>query len=424
MGRFGNPWLLVTAALGTSFAHSPADASEQAPPTLSERIAGSMWGLFIGDALAMPVHWYYGGPKQIKRDFGDAIRGYERSHHPFPESIMQLSNTGGAGRGSNEGDIVGRVILHGKRQYWARGGHYHYHYGMAPGDSTLEARLVQVVMRSIARGSGTFDPSRLRDDYVEFMTTPGTHNDSYASTCHRMFFKNRDDGFSPEQWPDNDGHNVDSMDGLVMPLPAILAAFARGGSEDCDGDVCPADGRRWRSGADAMVEAAEEGSRCAAVTRRSAALGQYISALARLLQEVLSGASVRDAVDLVAKEYYGEAADIGSEVRRRGGQDPMVACYIGGAFPALLHFLWKYEPEGIEAALLASANAGGENVHRGAVLGSVLGAAVGVNALPHGLLAGLVHAGEIASDVESFLKSLNLTAAGPSAADVRGWRQT
>jgi ADP-ribosylglycohydrolase len=24
-----------------------------------ERAAASLWGIFIGDALAMPVHWYY-----------------------------------------------------------------------------------------------------------------------------------------------------------------------------------------------------------------------------------------------------------------------------------------------------------------------------------------------------------------------------
>jgi hypothetical protein len=29
-------------------------------------------------------------------------------------SILNLSNTGGGGRGSDEGDIVGTVILHGK----------------------------------------------------------------------------------------------------------------------------------------------------------------------------------------------------------------------------------------------------------------------------------------------------------------------
>ncbi|CAJ1349687.1 unnamed protein product, partial [Effrenium voratum] len=72
----------------------------------AERAAGALWGLFVGDALAMPVHWYYGGSQQIRQDFGGLLSGYERSVHPFPDSIMQLSNTGGGGRGGDEGDVV------------------------------------------------------------------------------------------------------------------------------------------------------------------------------------------------------------------------------------------------------------------------------------------------------------------------------
>lgn len=31
---------------------------------------------------------------------------------------MQLSNTGGAGRGSQTGNIIGDVINHGKKKFW------------------------------------------------------------------------------------------------------------------------------------------------------------------------------------------------------------------------------------------------------------------------------------------------------------------
>jgi hypothetical protein len=50
---------------------------------------------------------------------------------------MNLSNTGGAGRGSDKGSIVGDVILHGKKKYWSSGGSYHYHHGMQKGMNTL-----------------------------------------------------------------------------------------------------------------------------------------------------------------------------------------------------------------------------------------------------------------------------------------------
>ena len=56
------------------------------------------------------------------------------------------------------------------------------------------------------------------------------------------------------------------------------------------------------------------------------------------------------------------------------GSDPMVACYIDSSFPALLHFAYRYADAGPRVALLANANAGGENVARGSVLGALFGA--------------------------------------------------
>lgn len=84
-------------------------------------------------------------------------------------------------------------------------------------------------------------------------------------------------------------------------------------------------------------------------------------------------------------------------------RDPVVACYIGHSFFALLHFAAKYGDLGVEEALLASTNAGGENVHRGCVLGALVGAAYGYRGIPSHLLDGLVAKGAIRRDIEKFL---------------------
>jgi ADP-ribosyl-[dinitrogen reductase] hydrolase len=34
-----------------------------------DRVKGALIGSVVGDALSMPVHWYY-DPKAIKKDFG------------------------------------------------------------------------------------------------------------------------------------------------------------------------------------------------------------------------------------------------------------------------------------------------------------------------------------------------------------------
>ena len=59
----------------------------------------------------------------------------------------------------------------------------------------------------------------------------------------------------------------------------------------------------------------------------------------------------------------------------------MVACYIDQSFPALLFMVYKYA-HSVEDAILANANAGGENVARGSVLGALLGAAHGIQKFP------------------------------------------
>lgn len=54
------------------------------------------------------------------------------------------------------------------------------------------------------------------------MTTKGSHNDTYASTAHRMFFANWVKKVDPKACPDNDGHNVDAIDALTLAIPVIL----------------------------------------------------------------------------------------------------------------------------------------------------------------------------------------------------------
>ena len=60
--------------------------------SLSEKKKAAMFGLFVGDAVAMPVHWMY-NLHQLREDYGE-IRGYTKPKDSFYGSIMNLSNTG------------------------------------------------------------------------------------------------------------------------------------------------------------------------------------------------------------------------------------------------------------------------------------------------------------------------------------------
>lgn len=57
----------------------------------------------------------------------------------------------------------------------------------------------------------------------------------------------------------------------------------------------------------------------------------------------------------------------------------------------------------MEEALLASTNAGGENVARGATLGALFGAAEGMAGIPKHLIDGLHDRADIETSIEAFL---------------------
>jgi ADP-ribosyl-[dinitrogen reductase] hydrolase len=347
-------------------------------------------GLYVFDAVASPAHWFY--DRNALRSTYGKIEGYVKPTEKMRGSIMSLSNTGGAGRGSDEGNIVGDVILHDKKKYWGRGADFHYHVTLSAGENTLEGSLVRVLVRTLASSSNNANISQdlntFRSNYVDFMTTPGTHNDSYASTCHRMFFANKMKGLKLEDCPDNDNHNVDSMDALTLTIPVILKQFAN--ANNTDEDICHS--------ALSTIK----------ITRNvSHEFERYCNAFTTLLLNVLRGDDLRDSVKIAANLTFQNGGNIIENIVKRGDDDPMVACYIDSGFPAMLFMLYKYADNDMATVALANANAGGENVARGSCLGAVLGARSGAKGICSGWTEeGLVHKDEINAEIDAFVSNL------------------
>ena len=78
------------------------------------------------------------------------------------------------------------------------------------------------------------------------------------------------------------------------------------------------------------------------------------------------------------------------------------ACYIDQSFPAVLYLTARYEHD-FEAAMVANTNVGGDNCHRGAVLGALMGAAYGLPAIPERWIRGLRCHDEIEREIDSFV---------------------
>ncbi len=343
-------------------------------PTRTERMRGALLGMFIGDALAMPVHWYY-NTAALDRDY-PKLDGYLAPRRLHPDSLLAKSNTGGHGRGGSSGDIVGGVILKGRKHFWSQP-QLHYHQGMAAGENTLNLRCVRLLLQSIA-SCGGYQADDWLARYIAFMTTRDSHNDTYAESFHRDFFARWASGKPPRECAGEQGHNTASIGGLVFVLPMVLACGAE---------------------SPAVLEQLR-------LTHRSDRLEVYARGVAGLFEQLCAGADVRSAVARVAGPGIVASAERAAaeklDDRSFVGGKVSSACYVDGAVPAVLYLLARYQRDA-RSALLANARCGGDNCHRGAVLGALLGALVGVQGLPQDLLTGLADHDSLRQEIDAFV---------------------
>jgi ADP-ribosyl-[dinitrogen reductase] hydrolase len=374
----------ASLAMGSGADHRPATVPTRVV------IESALWAFMAGDALSSPTHWFYGGLPQIRQHYGSrGIVGYTRPVLELPGSILNKSNLAGGGRTTPadklHDPIIGRVINHGKQEYWDPARNIHYHATLQAGEPTLEAQLARVLMASMVANGGRFQADHFRDSYVRFMTTPGSHNDTYASTCHRMFFANLYyRKLPPTDCPDNDRHNVDTIDGLVLPTIAALAVAGRASGT--------------------LDEARRDAAATAAVTRRSEILNTYAAAWGQLVYRVVR--------DRVAPTVAVEEMRRELRLTKTSTNNLMTACYLDSAVPSLLSMIADFDNDSattstkadqtafVWRALLRNANVGGENVHRGSCLGAILGAVV--CEVGDELKTGLYPHDAIAADVRAF----------------------
>ena len=361
------------------------DSTDQSGPlgslnSLGQRRAqAGLRNLFVADALAMPVHWYY-NPMDIERQFPGGISQFEAAPEFHPSSIMSLHSTsqGGrssAARGNRHGKprkIVGEVILKGREKFWGVA-NTHYHHGMQACSNTLNAHCTRALLRTLAARQGNYDRDAFLDAYIKLMTAdPALHPDTYAESYHRGFFANLEAGSAPHRCAAVT-HDTPSIGGLVSIAAIYLAGRLAGQSVDTLQQQCV--DHLYLTHPDEVL----------------AGVCVHYTALLEALLTRDDSTSVRELLvttsRLSANFRVAELAAKAKDDREVIGGLFSSACYIDGAWPGLLYLAYKYVDQP-EVALLANANLGGDNCHRGAVLGILLGVAnaVSVDTLYNALL--------------------------------------
>lgn len=376
--REGMPLPLWTEGV-TGAAAATAGILACLPPAAAglaaDRIRGALWGALCADALGMPAQWYYGGMFQIAKDYKGLIKKYVQPVEFLEHSFMIGSAT----------PAIGRVINHGKARYWeladaskspTRG--WHHHFGLKAGENTLEGHMLRLHMRAVAAAGGNApDPAKLRDEYIRFMTAKGSHNDVWACVYHRVFFARLDEGVPPEDCPEG-GEDIETVESASTLIPVILAA-ARRDPEQAENEI---------------YQTIRVTRQC---TRTVASFGRILSGA---LRRILAGDGLAAVAEAVSAELYPDAGPLAERIE--GRKDPMASTFLVESFPSLLHYMIRYQGS-VKDLVLANVNVGGENTHRGHILGALAGAAHGLAGIPPEWIEGLLKREEIKAEVEAFV---------------------
>jgi len=299
-------------------------------------------GSLAADALAMPVHWYY-DRAALKRDYGQ-VDHFMAPRNPHPGSILW--------RSAYEPLNARGDILREQAAFWGQR-EVHYHQFLRAGENTLNFKLATELYQ-LVRQNGNYGSDAWLKCYISRMLEPGWHRDTYVEEYHRAFFTNHAQGKAPEKCGIRDEH----IGGLAM-VPALVAALEGTPREEL---------RR-------LVKLH------VGLTHAHANVLRAADTLVRTLWAVAhEGDSLHDALRQEAGDWIsGIKSDSWLHLpdEKVVGERFSPACYIAEAMPAALYLAWKYHDD-FSAGIIANAMVGGDNCHRGAVVGSLLGMACGV----------------------------------------------
>ncbi len=359
----------------------------------------------------MPVHWFYRTSDILKYFPPYGIERMEPAPDDHPSSIMSLHSTESGGRRSarksvkhhgsfpnrqNEalsGEVVGDIILKGRRELWG-GNRTHYHHNMLAGDNTLNAYCARLMIRHLNENCG-YDSSVWLKQYVEFMMSdPPQHPDTYAESYHRGFFSNLKKGM-PITRCGAVTHDTASMGALVTIAPLAFALFKEHTLEQAQ-DICSA-----------HVELTHPDDFLQCVVR------SYVELLYTLLKicprsEDNPNQNFVTAIERATDVIPGTKL---TELLQRDRSDASVvgglystACYITDSWPSVCYLAAKYNQD-VNKALLINTNLGGENAHRGSVLGSI----VGLMTTQGGdmLYEQLLHKESISAEIQQFVQTFS-----------------
>jgi len=408
-------------------------------------LRGALWGIFVGDAVAMPVHWFYDRPT-LDKEYPE-LKHYNKETgenlYLAPKDIHAESMIGGM---TYKGSVD---ILHDKAHYYNHEGsgektqdthgnqlpdppdkRAHYHQGLPAGKNTMENQVVRVFLRSVVKHNG-YDRKQYAQDFVDFMTTPPLE-DPYLSVWIRRYFENysesKDMLHSAARQKDiwSIGHHggwniamanlllgmVDTLKGSMSEKEAVDRALQHSHVTHLSENVDHATSVT----APYLVKVMKKPLKGKELEEAIAELSSHIHRAKVRGDELLQ--KYRDAkgpFNIPKDEMYRLHTELQDEPfdpqalldkpdREVLGEIICHACYTEHGLPATAYFLTKYANKGaFMDAIISNALCGGDSTQRGAIMGLMLGATLGVDAIPEHAIKGLADYKDIAAEIDAFV---------------------
>ena len=313
------------------------------------RFYGAFWGMYVGDALALPTHGY-ASLHRLHEDYG-WVNSMMRPKAPFPESTLFRTHFKlVAGRND---------ILQGRDKEWHTPG-THFHQHLEAGDNTLSMAIAAELAQFLI-DARKFDRPVFLGRYLDFMLGKDRHRDTYIPEGHLRFFENYGEGRNPEQCAEESL----MIDGIPSGIPLILFYH------------------------DDVLRAQQEFRAFLSFTHRGEPLALAGDLIVKILILLLRGYSLEETLlDIIKSEHNHPALNHPYDRLKECESDTEVIDSIGktgahieDALPVIFYLAFKYA-DNIGQALAVNANLGGASCERGAILGALLGAMNGSEELP------------------------------------------
>ena len=337
----------------------------------SNRAAGAIMGVLIGDALGLGTQWYY-DMDALHREHGSWV-----DHYVDPKP-------------------------NGNHRF-AKVSQFRYDQGLRAGDLSQTGQIYTLLLESLHE-NGRLVPTdffqRLDSLYATLSGEP--FSGRYTESTHRALLQNRARGIA---WDDPEiAPAEDSSDGalLLVPLAAMIAdpeQFAREAEQLLRtfyrDDFIRGNHIVYGLVIQGLINGitVDQMDGYLKTLARRPALAQIVGGYDRFLSPVKGSIAHRpDLVSIPHPKY----------VSHIFGMD----CQVMHLLPAAYYLMYRF-PNDFAMATLSASNGGGNNMARAALTGAIAGAVNGISDIPGRLLQGLRHgerlenlAREIASQLQ------------------------